>query len=170
MFFIAAHGEAVDVVDDASPLSGFGRLRVAKGPVGPMPLDDGPFVDPPPQQCDLFLTQTLLARIGGRHQQIGIVGFDVFDEQTLGGVPRREEFLRSFVSDVQTQFAVAFAMVGSVTAKAACREDRSDFVDEADFLLTGGLLGSQSRNTAGQRENHAGDNQGACEHQETPGQ
>ncbi len=66
-------------------------------------------------------------RLGRRHDLVLILGEEALDQLAAGGIPRDESLLfQGFLTDIQTEFALALVRVGSVAIETVLGQDRAN--------------------------------------------
>jgi hypothetical protein len=137
--------EAVDVVSRPGGAFHGGHGRTHRRHVGPVRLVAAPRCDPACEQIDLPRREPV-ARLGGWHHDVGIVGGDAADDLAGGGIARNErgvptEVGRGALERVEPQAAVAAAVprrrVGPVAAGTAVGEDPLDVAGERRRRIRG---------------------------------
>ena len=148
--------EAVDRIPDPVVLPesiGRRRLRAHRRRVGPVRIPFGAFVNPAPQQLDLFGRQRVPG-IGRRHPLLGIGVGDPLDQHAPGCAPGHDDAVlrkRAFLR-VEVELGLAFGRVRTVAGEAVVGKDRPNVAIEAERLRAGLARTRSGTRRAGQSQ------------------
>ena len=154
--FEAGEDEVVDGVLGPGGVFDRGDGGAFGGLEGPVFAPRGAFLDPAGEELDLFGFEAVLL-LGWRHEVVGIVGGDAFEEEGLGGFAGDDggAGLAPFEgagAEVEAEFGFDRFRIGAVACEAVVGKDGSDLRGEIDRCGGGG------------EEQEEGDGRGAEHH------